>query len=408
MGCAASQEDIESTKKGKKGKNPKKGNKRKSPKKNKKSNDDESEDEDFTPIVIADHDAKPEQLRKDINKIYKAITEKREKLKTQLRPFLAERRGINAMLEEEKERLLQLLEEKGKLEQEKAQLMEMTWNKDADEVYRCYEAKDKPGLVNVLACRTRYQLEQICRIYNEKYGEELHIRLASEGQRLLGKLFTGSLTNFSKLLMYRVMPQDERDATFLREFTTRGMSIQDENILEVILTRSNRELAAALDYHADETGKTLREILSNHSYKNYREFIAKVLECNRDERNEPFDDSTALRYAQELYEAGAGRTIGINAEPFIRILSVASKAQIDSINEKYKGKQLMRDIDAKLGGDFAMAVKIRCTDKFEYLASRMALALGGFTKDKDLVCRYERDQINFLILYTIDLSTHSW
>lgn len=113
-----------------------------------------------------------------------------------------------------------------------------------------------------------------------------------------------------------------------------------------------------------------------------------MLECKRDERNEPFDDQTSLRYATELYEAGAGRVIGMDAEPFIRILSVASKAQIDSINEKYKGKQLMKDIDAKLGGDFALAVKIRCTDKFEYLAQRMAGALSGFSKDKELVCRY--------------------
>ncbi len=153
------------------------------------------------------------------------------------------------------------------------------------------------------------------------------------------------------------------------------------------MTRSNRDLGAALDFYANETGKSFKDIIASHSYKNYREFLAKVLECRRDERNEPFDDSTALRYAQELYDAGAGRTIGIDAEPFIRILSVASKAQIDSVIEMYKGKQLMKDIDTKLGGDFAMAVKIRCTDKYVYLAQRLATALSGFTKDKELICR---------------------
>lgn len=91
----------------------------------------------------------------------------------------------------------------------------MTWTKDAEEVYKCYEEKNKPGLVNILGNRTRAQLQEICAIYEEKYGEPLHVRLSAEGTRLLGKI-TGSLTNFSKLLLYRVMPQDERDAGFLK------------------------------------------------------------------------------------------------------------------------------------------------------------------------------------------------
>lgn len=47
----------------------------------------------------------------------------------------------------------------------------------------------------------------------------------------------------------------------------------------------------------------------------------------------------------ELYAAGIGRTIGIDPDPYIRILAVASKKQIDSIMEKYSetyknGKQV--------------------------------------------------------------------
>ncbi len=112
--------------------------------------------------------------------------------------------------------------------------------------------------------------------------------------------------------------------------------------------------------------------------------LLQVLECNRDEKNEPFSETLAQQYADELYAAGgtllcmcmcvwnhgmlcswclmwyflhniflivilAGRSIGINAEPFIRILAVASKAQIDSINEKYKNNALIKDIETKLG-----------------------------------------------------------
>ncbi len=54
-------------------------------------------------------------------------------------------------------------------------------------------------------------------------------------------------------------------------------------------------------------------------------------------------------------------------EPFIRILAPINKKQFDSINEVYKDKKLMKDIDAKLGGDFALAVRIRFVQRSVFL-----------------------------------------
>lgn len=63
------------------------------------------------------------------------------------------------------------------------------------------------------------------------------------------------------------------------------------------MTRTNKQLAAALGCHADNTGTPLKEILTKSSYKNYSNFMAKVLECKRDENNEPFEDHIAQKYA---------------------------------------------------------------------------------------------------------------
>lgn len=394
MGCTTSQEDTHNGKgskggKGGKGKDKGKGKGSngvpkggKKGKKGKKSTDDDEEDE--IKIVIVDD--KPEKIRKDINRVFKSISEKREKLRPQLRPLLGERLGITNMLEEQRARLMILLEEKAQLDQQRDVLMKQTWDKDSDEVFRAYEARDKMAQINIFATRTRWQLAEISKIYEEKYGENMYSRLVTDGQKLLGKLITGSQTNLCKLLVYRIMPQDERDSALIRDFT-RGMSIQDENLLEVLMTRTNAELQAASDYYLEEYGVPIKDALSGHSYKNYRDFMEKVLECNRDERNEPFDDITATRLATELYDAGAGRTIGIDPNPFIRIFSTINRAQFESLNEKYKGKQLLKDIDSKLGGDFGLAVKVRCMDKYVYLASRLADAMKSYTKDKDTICR---------------------
>lgn len=94
MGCGSSSEDIVAQKKGKGAK--KKGKKPNNKGKDKRTDDDDDEEDD-PPVVIID--AKPDILRKDIAKAYKAMTEKRDRLRPQLRPFLGERRGLNALLE---------------------------------------------------------------------------------------------------------------------------------------------------------------------------------------------------------------------------------------------------------------------------------------------------------------------
>ena len=62
----------------------------------------------------------------------------------------------------------------------------------------------------------------------------------------------------------------------------------------------------------NEYGKHLPDLVkSKSSYRNYREFMLKVLECKRDESMKAFDPETAQQLATELYNAGGGRNLGV-------------------------------------------------------------------------------------------------
>ena len=78
---------------------------------------------------------------------------------------------------------------------------------------------------------------------------------------------------------------------------------------------------------------------------------------------------------------------GMVPEPFIRIFSTINRAQFESINEKYKGQQLIKDITSKLGGDFENAVLTMCADKYEFFAGKVEKCLKGYSADKDGLCR---------------------
>jgi Annexin len=96
-------------------------------------------------------------------------------------------------------------------------------------------------------------------------------------------------------------------------------------------------------------------------------------------------------------------SLGLVPEPFIRILSTINRAQFESINEKYKGNNLIKDITSKLGGDFENAVLTMCADRYEYFAGKVEKCLKGYSADKDGLCRWdythsEVDQFAYTLL----------
>ena len=76
-----------------------------------------------------------------------------------------------------------------------------------------------------------------------------------------------------------------------------------------------RELRMAMNQFHSEYKKQLADVIrSKASYKNYREFVLKILECEHDESNLPFDDDTAKQCAVELHTGAASKYIDILAK----------------------------------------------------------------------------------------------
>lgn len=339
---------------------------------------------EFVPKEISE--SRPDAVRKEITELYKSYVSKRDAIK----PLLAEKYGLQALIDDERMKSVALIEKKDTLSQQLQPLLAQTYERDADDIYNAFQkfSADKSILVTILCARTYHQIGEISKVFERKYHVRLIEKVVNELTTVLGSLFTGSSTGLAKLLTYRIMPQPERDAAMLKDCTD-GMSLDDIGLLEVICTRTNLELRAAIFCFNQTYKKDLIELIrSKCSYKNYRDFVMKILECNRDEDNIPFPQAQAQAFASELYQAGGARSYGMEPEPFIRILANCNHAQFESINECYPNRALIKDITAKLGGDFQLAVLTRCTDKYDYFANRIETALRGFTgADTDTLCR---------------------
>lgn len=339
---------------------------------------------DFVPKEIVDN--RPDKIRKEINELYKLYIAKRD----QVKPLLAEKYGVNGLIDEEREKLMPILAKKEELLKDRKPLMEKTWEKDADDISKAFQkfSTDKSLLVTILCARTYWQINEISKVFERKYGATLLAKIVNDLTTLLGSLLTGSGTGLGKLLTYRVMTQPERDAALMKDCVD-SMSMDDAGLLEIICTRTNLELKKALFAYQEMYKKDLVEVFAGRSsYKNYREFVLKLFECNRNEDDVRYADDIAKQLAQELFQAGAARTIGFEPEPFIRILANVNFKQFESINDFYPNKQLIKDIQSKLGGDFQLAVLTRCTNKYDFLANRIETALKGWSPDKETLCRY--------------------
>lgn len=339
---------------------------------------------EFVPKEI--NDTRPDAVRREISELFKSYVVKRDRIK----PLLAEKYGIQALIDEERQASISLIEKKEELFNQRQPLLDQTWEQDADALHRSFQkfSTDKSLLVTILCARTYWQIGEISKVYQRKYNTPLLEKIVNELTTVLGSLLTGGATGLSKLLTYRIMPQPERDAAMLKD-CFESMSVDDAGLLEIICTRSNVELRQAIFAFNLHYKKELTEVVKTRcTQKNYREFVLKILECNREEDNIPFDVQTAKAYADELYKAGAARSFGFEPEPFQRILVNINYAQFESINNQYPNKQLLKDIAAKLGGDFQLAVLTRCTEKYDYYAQRIETALRGYiSSDTDTLCR---------------------
>jgi len=271
-------------------------------------------------------------------------------------------------------------------------LIDKTMAKDADDINKALNRSgqfnvDKMGLINILCTRTKWQIKLISDVLQKKYKVNLLEQVVNELTTTWGKISSGALSGLCKLFVYRILPQHERDAALLRD-SSDGISLDDDGLIEIITTRTNKELKLAMEYYKKEYKKDLFDIVkSKAGFKNFRDFMLKLLECNRDEKNRPFDDDTSKMYAEELYNAITSKKFGVDAEPIIRILSTVNKAQFDSINDFYPDNNLKKDIQSKLGGSFSLAVLTMCTDKYEYLATKLEQAFKSYSPDKETICR---------------------
>jgi hypothetical protein len=141
----------------------------------------------------------------------KAKIKELEKLKMHHNELLFEQAGVTKMLDDTRDELLSATTVEAKAKEDYNFLLRYAMERDADDVYRAMQnTLDKQVLIDILTARTKWQLELISNLFEQKHG----VQLKKEMQRNLTTL-TGNQTGLGRLLLWVSTDQPERDAQVL-------------------------------------------------------------------------------------------------------------------------------------------------------------------------------------------------
>jgi len=230
-------------------------------------------------------------------------------------------------------------------------------------------------LSNIIATRSREQLQEVKRVFNAKYGKTLESWIKGD-----------TSGRYQDLLLALIHSKAEYDAHLIKN-AVKGLGTNDEALVEAICTRTNQDLIEMKQAYQAMYKLDVSKDVADDTSGDYQHLLLAVLKADRPE-NMPVDVNAAKADAQRLYKAGEGK-IGTDEATFIEILTRRSFPQLHTIAECYgqiAGHSLESGISKETSGNFKKAMITLITPKDEYFATQIHDAIDGAgTKDDKLI-----------------------
>lgn len=237
---------------------------------------------------------------------------------------------------------------------------------------------DEKAIIDVLGNRSNEQRQDIVRMFKTIFGKDLIKELKSE---LSGKFETVVLGLLYTPAMY--------DATELKK-AMQGLGTNEDVLIEIMCSRSNKEIMEISNCFKKITGKSLENWLKSETSGHFCRLLVSLSTAGRSE-NQNVDLQIAEQDAKKLYEAGE-KQWGTNESQFNAILASRSLPQLKAVFDAYKrlyNRDIEQVIASEMSGDLLSGmlsiVKV-VKSKPCYFAERLYTSMkGAGTNDSTLI-----------------------
>jgi len=239
---------------------------------------------------------------------------------------------------------------------------------DAEVLYKAMKGvgTNEEKLNSIIATRTRAQLQAIKKTFIDKYSKSLEHWIKGE-----------TSGNYEEVLLALIDDRAEYDAKLIKH-AVKGLGTDDDELIEVICTRTNAELKAMKEAYRRLHGVDVEHDVKGDTSGDYRDLLLTVVKADRPE-SATIDTTQAKADAQLLYSKGEGK-VGTDEKTFIDILTHRSYPHLHVVNDAYinlTGHALERAIKSETSGNFRKAMTVILTPKDEYFAHRIRKSIEG-------------------------------
>ncbi|XP_074526172.1 annexin A1a [Halichoeres trimaculatus] len=236
---------------------------------------------------------------------------------------------------------------------------------------------DENTIIEILVKRSNEQRQQIKQSYLKASGKPLELALKNA---LKGDL--------EDVVLALLKTPAQYDAWLLKE-AMRGLGTHEDTLIEVLASRSNRQILDMKKAYKEDYKKDIEEDIKGDTSGDFRTALFELCKAGRTEGVcEQMVDSDA----RALYEAGEGRK-GKDSSVFIDILTSRSAPHLRKVFErysKYSKVDVAKAIDLELKGDIekCLTAVVKCAGSCPvFFADKLQTAMKGKSPKKDVLTR---------------------
>lgn len=167
-----------------------------------------------------------------------------------------------------------------------------------------------------------------------------------------------------------------------------GVGTNEDLIISTLAPLSNARILAAKARHDQKYPKPLIDRLKSELSGSFEDLVIALLRGERQE--DVVDEGLAVQQAKELHDAGIGKRLGTDKKTFIRIITQASRPQIQLIRQYYERNHdmsLEKAIKKECSGKFETMLLALIMDPIAYYALELKTAFKGVGSDKGTIAR---------------------
>eukprot|EP00904_Undaria_pinnatifida_P009673 jgi/Undpi1/5836/HiC_scaffold_2.g01110.m1 len=262
--------------------------------------------------------------------------------------------------------------------QERANVKDFICQADAGDIRRACKGlgTNDSRLVSIVCGRTKPHLARVDQYYHSLFGMSVQAQIKYE-----------CFGTYRDFLTYTMLPEPDFDALMLKKAMD-GLGTNEKLIINILAPQSNARILAAKARHDEKYPKALIDRLKSELSGALEDLVMALIKGQRQE--DLVDENLAVRQAKELHDAGIGKRLGTDKKTFIRILSQASRPQIQLIRKYYEqnhGMSLEKAIKKECSGSFETMLLAITMDPVAYYALQLKSAFDGMTTDKSALAR---------------------